>query len=356
MPNLPRIHNVDPATQPDTNLVQSPVSPDRTNTSQENHNLRTRARGNPAPRISNYDQNFDGAYGANPTLDSIYYGPTFAANNISNTHDLHTTAAASYSFASSSAHSANNASGLNLASSGSQPWPVPSNTYQDLAAQSVYEPTGELVHEAIEGFEQFDDPLSFRSPSRTAEETGTAVDHQNKSPSANTVVQTPIVNHTNQTFPKPALKRHFEPDIGAANYRQDDQKPRPVQFELPKARKVSFGQMSASGPVSADDEDSSSSEESSRPTGQGTFATSIRGRRGRGARTTPATAQRSRPQQATASTPSAQSTGGSKVPSSHPPSSILPPEKVFPIQIGSELFRLSGASISSDGKRNTNVD
>jgi hypothetical protein len=28
---------------------------------------------------------------------------------------------------------------------------------------------------------------------------------------------------------------------------------------------------------------------------------------------------------------------------------ILPHEKVFPIQIGSELFRLSGASISSDG-------
>jgi hypothetical protein len=27
----------------------------------------------------------------------------------------------------------------------------------------------------------------------------------------------------------------------------------------------------------------------------------------------------------------------------------LPHEKVFPIQIGSELFRLSGASISSDG-------
>lgn len=28
---------------------------------------------------------------------------------------------------------------------------------------------------------------------------------------------------------------------------------------------------------------------------------------------------------------------------------VLPPRKVFPIQIGSELFRLSGASISSDG-------
>jgi hypothetical protein len=31
---------------------------------------------------------------------------------------------------------------------------------------------------------------------------------------------------------------------------------------------------------------------------------------------------------------------------------ILPHEKVFPIQIGSELFRLSGASISSDGMFN----
>lgn len=41
-------------------------------------------------------------------------------------------------------------------------------------------------------------------------------------------------------------------------------------------------------------------------------------------------------------------TRGSRTASGHPPS-ILPPEKVFPIQIGSELFRLSGASISSDG-------
>lgn len=29
---------------------------------------------------------------------------------------------------------------------------------------------------------------------------------------------------------------------------------------------------------------------------------------------------------------------------------ILPHERVFPIQIGSELFKLSGASLSSDGK------
>jgi hypothetical protein len=34
---------------------------------------------------------------------------------------------------------------------------------------------------------------------------------------------------------------------------------------------------------------------------------------------------------------------------------VLPAGKVFPIQIGSELFRLSGASISSDGKHMDNV-
>lgn len=31
---------------------------------------------------------------------------------------------------------------------------------------------------------------------------------------------------------------------------------------------------------------------------------------------------------------------------------ILPHERVFPIQIGSELFKLSGASLSSDGVYN----
>ncbi|RJE18268.1 hypothetical protein PHISCL_09392 [Aspergillus sclerotialis] len=46
-------------------------------------------------------------------------------------------------------------------------------------------------------------------------------------------------------------------------------------------------------------------------------------------------------------------------PSSTPPSqptpslpaqSTLPPEKVFSIQVGTKLFRLSGASLSSDGQ------
>lgn len=39
----------------------------------------------------------------------------------------------------------------------------------------------------------------------------------------------------------------------------------------------------------------------------------------------------------------------SKKASSNPTTTILPAEKMFPIQIGSETFRLSGASIASDG-------
>jgi len=34
---------------------------------------------------------------------------------------------------------------------------------------------------------------------------------------------------------------------------------------------------------------------------------------------------------------------------------ILPHERVFPIQIGSELFKLSGASLSSDGKTEASI-
>lgn len=39
-----------------------------------------------------------------------------------------------------------------------------------------------------------------------------------------------------------------------------------------------------------------------------------------------------------------------RVVESHGAAEMLPSGKVFPIQIGSELFRLSGASISSDGE------
>ncbi len=43
-----------------------------------------------------------------------------------------------------------------------------------------------------------------------------------------------------------------------------------------------------------------------------------------------------------------------KVAANHIPN-ILPHERVFPVQIGSELFKLSGASISSDGASSSSL-
>lgn len=42
--------------------------------------------------------------------------------------------------------------------------------------------------------------------------------------------------------------------------------------------------------------------------------------------------------------------------STHHIPNILPHERVFPVQLGSELFKLSGASISSDGASLTRRD
>ncbi|KAK5074229.1 hypothetical protein LTR64_006626 [Lithohypha guttulata] len=106
--------------------------------------------------------------------------------------------------------------------------------------------------------------------------------------------------------------------------------------------------MSGNGPGSADDEESSSSEAHSstaqtQPGRSGTGQRQVRALRG-GSHTS----SQARGQHGSSGRLAPGVTGrGSKTPTGHPPS-ILPPEKVFPVQIGSELFRLSGASISSD--------
>lgn len=56
---------------------------------------------------------------------------------------------------------------------------------------------------------------------------------------------------------------------------------------------------------------------------------------------------------ATSSVGGASSVPAMMAPTDHPITKIphiLPRERVFPIQIGSELFKLSGASLSSDGE------
>ncbi|EXJ87411.1 hypothetical protein A1O3_04371 [Capronia epimyces CBS 606.96] len=98
--------------------------------------------------------------------------------------------------------------------------------------------------------------------------------------------------------------------------------------------------MSGAGPASPDEEPASSDPLA------GSRANLSAGDPSRNRRTRPSAASTPQP---LPNVPSQGSTRnrGTRTASGHPPS-ILPPEKVFPIQIGSDLFRLSGASISSD--------
>ncbi|ETN42580.1 uncharacterized protein HMPREF1541_01737 [Cyphellophora europaea CBS 101466] len=106
--------------------------------------------------------------------------------------------------------------------------------------------------------------------------------------------------------------------------------------------------MSGRGPASPDETEAQS--DKSFTQGRPPTTTSQQARRTRqSAASTPRSGPIPVPPVSTAETPGQRAgfRAGTRPPSGHPPS-ILPPEKVFPIQIGSDLFRLSGASISSD--------
>ena len=295
-----------------------------------------------ARRISSYDTDTDFAYEANPTSDYAFCSPVYAPSNANDTYNTSANAGTSHSLASRSTN-ATTAPQLNLASFGSLPLPSTSAPYLDFAPQPVYEPTGELVHEVVGELEQFNIPSSFRKTRWTAEPEAIAFGTRQTLDASAIAVPSVSFTRDQQNFPKPALKRSVEPD--SDNVRQPgDQNQRP---ESRKLRKVSFEAMSGTGLTSADDEDSSGSEGPSnvRPGPPGRLVDNSR--RGRGSRTTNESSSRSTASRSAGTRPPVTSGKGSKTPTGHPPS-ILPPEKVFPIQIGSDLFRLSGASISSD--------
>ena len=110
-------------------------------------------------------------------------------------------------------------------------------------------------------------------------------------------------------------------------------------------RRVSIERMSGQAPASPDEGSTSSNLLGGRKTANKAAGSSSRGRGRHPPGSTPraTTSQPSGPPQSPI-----RPSQGNREPSAHPPS-VLPREKVFPIQIGSELFRLSGASISSDG-------
>lgn len=317
------------------------------------HLHRLPASDDAARRTLDYDQTTGYAYQANPNSDSVFRNTLYPSSSANDTHDAVTPTGAPYRLSSAAPTNAAVLPDLSLANFGSQPWPATSAPYLEFAQQPVYEPTGELVHEAVQQFRHFDDPSSFGQPTWRSEEETIASLHQPPPNASNSALPSPTVHKDAQNFPKPALKRPLDSESGPDPVQPGGYQSRPPPSDPRKFRRVSFERMSGTGPVSADDEESSSSEATSsavRATPQAAFrGLPRRGRGSRGSGSSSGPAQRPGPQQGT-NVRALNPTGkGSKTPTGHPPS-ILPPEKVFPIQIGSELFRLSGASISSDGQ------
>lgn len=352
MPDPLHTHNFDHVQESDRQAQQHLAAPGVSIlTSGKKHGSRNPTSDDAAHLTRSHDQKTDFAYAANPTTDNLFTGRAYALNGASNnTHGAPNTPAGPYRLTHGT--QVNPVSNLNLASFGSQPWPTTSAPYLEFAPQPIYEPTGELVHETIQEFREFDDPSSLQYQ-----------DWQSRSPNletinaaqSNTVIEVPkiatdIANTLKdaQAFIKPALKRTLEPDGGNEALQQRSSLQDYQESQLRKIRRVSFEQMSGTGPASADDEDSSSSDAPSATNRSTAGRATGNARRGRGSRHGTQPSQRPQPTAPSVTRPvSGPVTRGSRNPSAHPPS-ILPPEKVFPIQIGSELFRLSGASISSD--------
>lgn len=354
MPEIPYAydHIAPPATHTNQTAVTS-ISP--VHVHGHLHRPPSAATDDAVHRTLDYNHATDYAYAANPNSDSVFCNTLYPLSSANDTHDAVTPTGAPYRLSSAAPTNAAGLPNLSPASFGSQPWPTTSAPYLEFAPQPVYEPTGELVHEPIHQFHHFHDPSSFVQPAWRSEDKTIATQHQPipNAPTSATTLSSPTVHKDAQSFPKPALKRPIESDPGSESHQTGGHQSRPRPSDPRKIRRVSFEKMSATGPVSADDEESSSSEATSsavRATPQTAFRGQHRGGRGsRGGGSSSAPTQRLGASQASGARASNPVSKGSKTPTGHPPS-ILPPEKVFPIQIGSELFRLSGASISSDGQ------
>ena len=291
-----------------------------------------------APEANNAQ--LDLAYGVDPHVSTSSNYSARSSHSVShNTHESGAPLTTTPGF--NRVLDSHGSSGLNLATFGSEPWPTASTPYLHFDEQPLYEPTGELVHETIQEFEHFDDPSSFRQSNwqanpinpdlNTASQIATAV--------PNTTTESNNFRKDAQGFTRPALKRNFVSEGGSEAFTLQNKHQKFSSPDVRIIRRVSFEQMSSNLPISADDEDSSSEEDVSHSRSAASGRLSTQPVRSRGSRTGNVGAQRGQS--------SGTSARGSRTASGHPPS-ILPPEKVFPIQIGSELFRLSGASISSD--------
>jgi hypothetical protein len=228
-----------------------------------------------------------------------------------------------------------------LGSFGSQAWVSPS-PYLSFAPQPIYEPTGELIDEHIQTFDQFDSP-----PSRPPSEILTAQRALQPAGAAGQLFSANSSGSKGIIAPPPplrsALKRKADSDANSPSNSESGRRKQSVESGFAPARTVSFSRMSDSegdglGSSEAVADEVLSRSGLSRSTKPGSQKPGEQGSHGRGSVRSPHSAPK----------PAVKGTGilYKQKPSSP---SILPPEKVFPIQISSELFRLSGASIASDG-------
>jgi hypothetical protein len=237
------------------------------------------------------------------------------------------------------------------ASFGSQPWTGLSAPILDFAPRISYEPTGELIHETVHNFEAFDVPhdsnhqplstINLRHPPLSLLEGSAGISATDGASSVAASVPFGL--------PRSALKRKTSSVTAKSPEASVEKKVRlqsapetqsGTNPTLAHGRSVTFERMSNIGPTSPDDGSNTSELAGSRAS-----ASLTAGNR----RTRQSSNSTARPPILPSSSSQGSFRRGTRTSSAHPPS-ILPPEKVFPIQIGSDLFRLSGASISSDGR------
>lgn len=221
-----------------------------------------------------------------------------------------------------------------IPSYGTSEWHPAYGSFLDLA--QAYDPQGELAHEQSET----NQPPVFSIPQPVAPRTEAvpkiSIPDSSKAPnSAASTTGPPLA-------PRTALKRKAETEPNSAN--SDRLRGSSANGQIGRKRTVSFGRMSKPS-------QSPSAEGAAENTGEDRFGSYIQGQSSRQPSDNGGARALSTP--SSAGMQSAGKTPGilRAVPGNNNPSpSILPAEKVFPIQIGSELFRLSGASIASDGE------
>jgi len=236
---------------------------------------------------------------------------------------------------------------LPFASFGSQSWDTSQGSYLDFPSRLAYEPAGESISEPADHLEQLNHPPQSQVPLKIVRSRSDRPRYHL------TRLQTPTLYALEQvlirrSLPKSPLKRRGESGTSSTRSggstctkRQQVRDTRGAEL----VRRVSIERMSGQAPASPDEGSTSSNLLGGRKPANKAAAASSRGKRRQPTGSTPraAMSQPSGPPQSPI-----RPSQGNREPSAHPPS-VLPREKVFPIQIGSELFRLSGASISSDG-------